>query len=352
MKFIKKLFILLNVLLAIASFICYVSPNIDPEINWYFSFFGLSFPILLIFNILFIGLWLFVDIKLTLISLLTLACGWVFIKGFFAFNTEKSSNRKNAFSVVSFNISNAMSAYDSNSALRKEKTKEMEQFIKRFKDEDVICLQETGPFALDLLRKNFPTWNFHTLNKGSIILTKNPLIKKGEIDFGTITNSCLWADIVINFDTLRFYSIHLQSNRISKDADDMIEKGNLKDKKIWLGIKGILRKYRTFHVKRAAQAKLVKSHAETSPYPTILCGDLNDTPISYTYAHLSSGLKDAFYERGTGIGTTYSGKIPFLRIDYIFSSPVVKALTFQVIKEDYSDHYPIAALFELEESSK
>ena len=105
-------------------------------------------------------------------------------------------------------------------------------------------------------------------------------------------------------------------------------------------------------MKRAAQAKLVKSHSETSPYPTILCGDLNDTPISYTYAHLSSGLKDAFYERGTGIGTTYSGKIPFLRIDYIFSSPVVKALTFQVIKEDYSDHYPIAALFELEESSK
>lgn len=352
MKFIKKLLILSNIVLAFASFICYISPSIDPEVIWYFSFFGLSFPILLIFNLLFIGLWLFVDIKLTLISLFTLACGWVFIKGFFAFNSERKATSKNEFSVVSFNISNAMSAYDSNTALRREKTKEMEQFIGRFKDEDVICLQETGPFALDLLHKTFPSWHFHALNKGSIILTKNPIVKKGEIDFGTITNSCLWADIVINFDTLRFYSIHLQSNRISKDADNMIEKGNLNDKKTWLGIKEILRKYKNFHIKRASQAKLVKSHANTSPYPVVLSGDFNDTPLSYTYAHLSEGLKDAFYERGTGIGTTYSGKIPFLRIDYIFTSPVIHALKFQVIKENYSDHYPVASLFEFEGTPK
>ena len=30
---------------------------------------------------------------------------------------------------------------------------------------------------------------------------------------------------------------------------------------------------------------------------------------------------DAYRERGYGIGTTYEGKIPLLRIDYLFANP-------------------------------
>lgn len=343
--FLKKLALFFNILLALASFLSYISPQIDPSKIWLLSFFGLSFPLLLIGNLVFILFWLFVDIKYVALSILTLACGWVFIKGFFAFNSEKLSSGPKDFSVVSFNISNALSAYDSKVNTRKEKTKNMEGFFNRFKDEDILCFQEVGPFATEILHKSFKDWNMHYLKKGSVILTKHPLIKSGEIDFGTITNSCLWADILINFDTIRVYSMHLQSNRISKDADDMLVNGHLNDKKTWLGIKSILLKYKQFHIKRSSQAKLVKSHIDTSPHPVVVGGDLNDTPLSFTYRHLSKGLSDAFYEKGTGIGTTYSGKIPFLRIDYIFTSPEIKPKKFQVLKENYSDHYPVAALF-------
>lgn len=346
--FFKKLLLLLNIFLAIASLLSYLSPQIDPEKLWILSFFGLSFPLLLIGNLLFIFFWLFIELKYVLISLLTLACGWVFIKGFFAFNTEKWSSTAKDFSVVSFNISNALSAYDKAIDARKQKTKNMEDFISKFKDEDILCFQEVGPFASELLHKSFKGWNLHYLKKGSIILSKHNMIASGEIDFGTITNSCLWADIVVNFDTIRVYSFHLQSNQISKDADDMIQNGHLNEKKTWLGIMGMLIKYKQFHIKRSSQARLIRKHLMTSPYPVILGGDLNDTPLSFTYGHLSKGLNDAFYEKGTGIGTTYSGRIPFLRIDYIFSSPSIKARKFQVLKENFSDHYAVAALFSLE----
>jgi endonuclease/exonuclease/phosphatase family metal-dependent hydrolase len=85
-----------------------------------------------------------------------------------------------------------------------------------------------------------------------------------------------------------------------------------------------------------------------SPYPVIAAGDFNDTPLSYTYSILSNKMRDVFYERGKGIGTTYSGKIPFLRIDYILTDLCFTPLKFSIIKKKYSDHYPIAALVSYE----
>jgi endonuclease/exonuclease/phosphatase family metal-dependent hydrolase len=229
--------------------------------------------------------------------------------------------------------------------VKKEKMAMMSTFLKRFADEDIMCLQEVGPFAVDLLKKNYANYQMHNIGKGAIILSKHPIVKRGEIPFGTKTNSCVWADVIINLDTFRVYSLHLQSNKISKDADDMVHSATLNDKKTWLGIKGILKKYRFHHIKRAQQAKMVKAHIQNSKYPVIVCGDFNDTPLSFTYSHISKGLVDAFNERGTGIGTTYSGTIPFLRIDYILTSPFLRPLRFQVIKEKHSDHYPIAAVY-------
>ena len=345
MKGLSRFILWANIALVIATALSYIAPKIDPEVISIFSFFGLSFPVLLVLNLFFVFIWCFVNIRNVFIPLITLAIGWVFIKGFVAINTEKPSVTNHDFSVISFNISNGLYAYDGNSEVKKEKMVLMNTFLQRFADEDIICLQEVGLFAQDLLNKNYPNYQMHNINKGAIILSKHPIINKGEIPFGTITNSCLWADIVINLDTFRVYSLHLQSNKISKDADDMVQSGTLNDKKTWLGIKSILKKYRFHHIKRAQQAKMVKTHIQKSKYPVIVCGDFNDTPLSFTYSHISKGLIDAFNERGTGIGTTYSGTIPFLRIDYILTSPFLRPLRFQVIKEKHSDHYPIAAVY-------
>ena len=68
---------------------------------------------------------------------------------------------------------------------------------------------------------------------------------------------------------------------------------------------------------------------------------MNDTPISYAYAQLTQQLKDSFRVRAFGLGTTYAGSLPLLRIDYILSSKLLKIRSHQVLSANFSDHYPI-----------
>lgn len=344
MQKIIKLFFWLNIILCLCTLGAYFAPYVNPHQFSLLSFLGLSFPILVLMNMLFVVFWLMVKIKYAGLSFITLACGWAFLKGFIAFNVGQVKPAKQNFSIVSYNISNASKAYDKVKAVKKEKSENLIEFLKRFKDEDVVCLQEVGGYAYDLIKKEFNDWNHHKLQRGAMIMSKHPIFHSGEISFGTITNSCLWADLIINFDTVRVYSMHLQSNQITKDAEEMINNGNKDNKETWQGVKGILRKYHHYHLIRATQSEMIKLHAKRSPYPVIICGDMNDTPVSYTYAHLSENMNDVFYKRGKGIGTTYNGKIPFLRIDYILSDLCLQPAKFSIIKEPYSDHYPVAAL--------
>jgi endonuclease/exonuclease/phosphatase family metal-dependent hydrolase len=92
---------------------------------------------------------------------------------------------------------------------------------------------------------------------------------------------------------------------------------------------------------------MVADHIESSPYPVIICGDFNDPPSSYTYNRISSRLKDAFVEAGSGLGNTYNGIIPLLRIDYILHSPQLNSGQFRVIEENFSDHFPITCQLEI-----
>jgi endonuclease/exonuclease/phosphatase family metal-dependent hydrolase len=79
-----------------------------------------------------------------------------------------------------------------------------------------------------------------------------------------------------------------------------------------------------------------------SPYPVILCGDLNDTPVSYCYRQFSRTLYDSFVESGNGIGQTYIGVVPSNRIDYIFHSEEFETANFTTHQVNYSDHKPIS----------
>lgn len=342
-----KIFLGFNIVAAISLIMAYYAPAIDPNDFWIFSFFGLMYPISLFLNVCFIIFWAFRELKFCLLSILAIGLGWGNVGKYLAYNTDKVTSRQHDLSIISFNIGNAIEAYDKKSDAKETKLAKMNHFLERFKDEDIICLQEVGMYAEDIIKKNFKNYNIHKYDKGAVIISRHKIINKGQIDFGTKTNSCLWSDIVVDLDTFRVYSIHLQSNKISKDAKDMIENGSLKEEKTWQDVKGIFKKYRYYHKTRAFQSKTVKEHADQSPYPLILCGDFNDVPLSYTYAHLSRGLNDGYVMKGNGIGSTFNGNIPFLRIDYILLDKSIHISNFNTIRENYSDHYPVAALVSL-----
>jgi endonuclease/exonuclease/phosphatase family metal-dependent hydrolase len=78
-----------------------------------------------------------------------------------------------------------------------------------------------------------------------------------------------------------------------------------------------------------------------SPYPMVLCGDFNDLPNSYAYRKVRGNLADAFTELGSGVGNTYSGIVPTLRIDQIFIDPSFQVTQYFRHKKKLSDHYPV-----------
>ncbi len=87
----------------------------------------------------------------------------------------------------------------------------------------------------------------------------------------------------------------------------------------------------------------VADEIRQSPYPVMVCGDFNDTPNSYAYFKIRDGLQDAFHSKGFGIGATYAGISPTLRIDYIFLDRRFRVNYFDRIRKELSDDYPILA---------
>jgi len=347
LRFLKKIIFFANILLVIGLLISYLSPFFDPNQYWIFSIFGLFYPVLLLANVAMIVFWMFVKFKYLFASLIAILIGWNHLEGFINFSSVEKN--KDAIEVMSYNVNFLLNLRNGTKKQKLQSKEKFESFLSFHSDVDIFCLQETSSFSRDIMKKTFKDYHSHEIDqKGTFILSKFPLLRKGQIDFGTRTNSCLWADMLIEGDTVRVYSMHLQSNKVSADAVDVIDNANLQEKKTWNGIRGILTKYSSTSKIRAQEAKMVRDHAANSPYQTMLIGDFNDPPTSFIYKELSDGYKDSFKEAGAGIGTTYAGKLPMLRIDYILVEENWDVLSFKVLKEDYSDHYAIVGSYLLE----
>ena len=257
-------------------------------------------------------------------------------------NINRVSEEPSELKILAYNLGFSYPIRSGSKEARKKKKNSLKSFFLAQSDVDIFCLQESSNFSRDILKENFPDYHVHEVHRrGTFIFSRQPIIRHGEISFGTSTNSCLWADIQFRNDTIRIYNMHLQSNQVSKDAVKIIDNGSLQARKTWAGIRGILSKYRSASRIRAYQSKKVANHASKSLHPTIICGDGNDPPTSFTYSRICSDYQDSFTEAGRGIGTTYAGKIPMLRIDYIFVDEDFEVTSFDILTEEFSDHYAV-----------
>lgn len=182
---------------------------------------------------------------------------------------------------------------------------------------------------------------------GLAIFSRWPVLRRGVIQFGKLTqNHAMWADVRLpQGDTVRVFNAHLQSMSMAeKDiVDSYSSKAGFKAKSL-----GLLRRFKRGLVARSTQADTLAARIDHSPYPVILCADLNDLPYSYTYDQLADRLQNAWATAGLGVGTTYNGKLPLLRIDNQFASPRFEVLDCRVRQDlPYSDHFPVEAEYRL-----
>jgi endonuclease/exonuclease/phosphatase family metal-dependent hydrolase len=235
-------------------------------------------------------------------------------------------------------------------------TQSRDNIFKLIREEqpDIACFQEyyrqdkpTSFETYDSIRQIMSSIDYHERsahnergkrNFGIAIFSKYPMIARGDVMFesqGTMDfNYCVFADVVCHKDTVRIYNVHLQSIRLSEPGSTPAT-GTLSILKT--GIK----KMNSAYIKRADQARKVIEHMESSPYPIVVCGDFNDTPMSYTYHQFYKKMTDGFREASYGLGATYIGRIPAGRIDYVFHTDELSCSNFMVHKVNYSDHRPI-----------
>ena len=357
-------------LMKILTFIClgcmllaYLCPFVHPSDFWILPFFGLAYPVILLFTFLVLMYWIIMKSRMSFLVILVLIFGGKlhFRTVSMPFGTEenKQNDSTPVLKITSYNV-RLFDLYEGSDASKYVNRNNIFKYV-HDQNSDVICFQEfyhqdrptkfpTRDTLKGLLETPFCHEKYsHKLegrqNFGIAMLSKYPMISRGDIVFedplNIDNNYCIFADIVKGKDTFRIYNVHLQSIKFKKDEyqvfSDSVHK--IKEKKSTAQL--LLEKLRIAYPKRAEQARLVVEHMQQSPFPIIICGDFNDTPMSYTYNIFNGLYTDAFRNSSSGLGVTYAGKVPAGRIDYIFHSKSLHSVNFVIQKEVYSDHRAI-----------
>ena len=179
---------------------------------------------------------------------------------------------------------------------------------------------------------------------GLITFTSYPIINMGEIRYTKSKNLAIYTDVLINSDTVRIFNVHLQSYRINPQDYKIIDSPGIDDEKDIKEIRELGGKLKKGFQMRAQQVGEIKAVIDKTPYPVIICGDFNDTPVSFSYQQLLGDFNDAFVESGSGLGRTYIGKLPSYRIDNILHSDYFQSYNFKVDNFRISDHLPVSCL--------
>ncbi len=337
---IKVSLLVLNVLLVICTILAYVSSEIHPSASRIPGMMGLFFPILFFLNLFTVLFWLSFGKWYALISLATLAAGYAHIQNFIQPGIHKKGDYENSLRIASYNIY----SFHKVSPLKTSAEQVVLQMAKDLGDPDILCLQE----SVNVGRADHTIGKYADMylvpNSGTLLLSKYPIVRSGQIVVEALPSLSGWADVKLKKDTVRIYILHLTSNRITEESEKLIEEGKLQESRTWITAGSLIRKYSSASVHRAVQADVIRKHMDSCPYPILVIGDFNDTPQSYAYADLlGEDMHDSFVERGSGIGTTYAGSIPGLRIDYVLASKEITITQHEVLKLHYSDHYPIVA---------
>ncbi len=347
-KAFRYIFIFLNLIAVLSLLLSYLAVIIPPDKFWIPSFFGLAFPYLVVSNFMFVIFWALLKSKLLLISLFTILAGWGYVNRYVQFSGK--STEKEGIRIVSYNVRN----FDGNKVSdRKANATSIIEFLNS-KKANIICLQEirlrrNKIFNLteavnDLKYIEHYQYASSGSSFGLTTLTSYPIIKMQEIRFENTGNMAIYTDILIDDDTVRVFNVHLQSYQIDPRKYDIIDSPGIDEEKDVKEIREIGGKLKRAFQRRAEQVRDIRKIIDSTPYPVIICGDFNDTPVSYTYEQLRSDLNDAYVSSGKGFVRTYIGKMPSYRIDNIFYSNFFESYNFQADDFQASDHLPVSCL--------
>lgn len=368
-NFLRKIFRIsfimktLTVLCLLALIFAYLSPYVHPETFWMIPFFGLAYPITISCTLILLVIWAIARSRWFFVVLFFILLGGKlhFRMISMPFGIENTTSPRK-IKILSYNV-RLFDVYNVFSSKDYSNRDSIFQFLSK-EQADIVCLQE---FYYQDNPTKFPTKDtLHALLKapylhdrmsfnkrfknyfGVAMYSKYPMITRGHIDFDdSIKNSnnfCIFADIVKGKDTIRVYNTHFQSIKFQEDDYAIFGEDEIGGKNK-SSFRNLFKKLYSAYKKRVYQAEKVIEHMQQSPHPVIICGDFNDTPMSYTYNLFYSKYVDAFRHSSSGLGVTYAGRVPAGRIDYMFHSDLLNSSNFKIQKQVFSDHKAITCDF-------
>ena len=310
---------------------------------------GMMFPVFALTNLGFLLFWLVVTWRKVWIPIVGFLLAFQPVKTYMPLNPRQEVP-EGAIKVLTYNVCSYGGNFKYDDAFER---------IVGYLDEqqaDIVCLQEDVDswrrYAFDYYRKVYP-YNDTTIFvqnelsfNGMGIHTRYPILRKERIPYESLANGSVAYFLQVGDDTLLVVNNHLEGTHLSKEDrtryKDML-RGDMQTDTVKAESIHIIDKLGQSAAKRAPEAEAVRRYiSEHSQYPVIVCGDFNDTPISYARRTMAQGLTDCFIASGRGIGLSYNQKGFWVRIDNILCSSHFTPYNCQVdSKIDFSDHNPM-----------
>ncbi|MBQ8493311.1 MAG: endonuclease/exonuclease/phosphatase family protein [Alistipes sp.] len=238
-------------------------------------------------------------------------------------------------------------------------------YIAGIENIDVACFQEFDLMApgierLDsLMQERQLSYKNDVTEFGDVVLrsySRYPIIASGDIA-GNNRGTSQWFDIVVKrsiermADTLRVFNNHLHTMSISADDSQDITEGKIfSDGDRMRSIVDRIANNSSIRVDHVDTLGMV---VKQTPYEHIICGDFNDTPMSYVYGKLVDNHHDAFVEVGEGYGYTFRPMYGTLRIDYVLHSEGMSATKYVADESvQFSDHLPVIVTLKVDKSDE
>ena len=330
----------------------YLAPLVDPRKVIWFAFAGLGASVIYMANVVLMLYWALRWKIMAPVVLFFLLVGAGNVSKFVrpGFSKHYADKRvPGSLRILSYNVGSFDSAPKGGG---RDHSYEICSFI-RDVDPDIICLQECDIFRAN--RSNIDSllagWQYRSTSfapsngagygRGVAIFSKYPIRNPQVMDYPGTNNASMWADIVVRKDTLRIFTNHLQTTGINQRDRDFISPEGLVDFTSNERAMGIARKLKRNFMMRADQADAVSDVIHDGTRKVIVCGDFNDTPMSYTYRTMKGNLVDTFRKKGRGMGATYKELFGILRIDYIFHSRDFETVSYNLAGNEWSDHDPV-----------
>ena len=349
--FLDGLLYFFNVIFALLLLGSYLAYYVPSSLTTVFSILALGYPVWFFVNLAFAIYWLIRFKMKVFLPIVVISLGYMHVGRLYQFGgAEKVVANDQKLKVMSFNVRlfNQYNWIDDHTIEK--------QIVDLIKDErpDVLILQEykkTDNANAKSLGYPFQSFKPNTNGKYGLAIFSKFKIENSEAviiqNDSSYNNQFQYADISWKGKPIRFINIHLASVGLESADYELLENPNTENKEqLEKGLKSIANNLSQAFKRRELQIKSVVHEIQSSPNPVVLAGDFNDVPQSYIYHEIDNELEDSYTESGHGFCKTYVKSPVPLRIDYIFHSSDLHALTFRHIKKELSDHYPVTANLE------